>query len=84
VSSGSPPLREHREDIPSLVTFFMANYNRTLGKAIATVSDRAMDLLMNRIWPGNIKELKSVIEMAMISSRGPSLELPERMRNQPK
>ena len=66
------------------MTFFMANYNRTLGKAIATVSDRAMDLLMNRIWPGNIKELKSVIEMAMISSRGPSLELPERMRNQPK
>jgi DNA-binding NtrC family response regulator len=78
-----PPLREHREDIPSLVALFMARYNRTLGKAIVTVSDRTMELLMARDWPGNVKELKGVIELAMIMSKGSSLELPERLHPQP-
>ncbi|MDR3671295.1 MAG: sigma 54-interacting transcriptional regulator [Holophaga sp.] len=76
-----PPLRERREDIPSFVATFMARFNRILGKSIERVSDRAMELLMARAWPGNLRELENVIELAMITCPGPILEFPERQPN---
>jgi DNA-binding NtrC family response regulator len=76
-----PPLRERREDIPDFVAAFMARFNRILGSAIRQISDRTMGLLMVKAWPGNIRELENLIELGMITSRGPSLELPARQRD---
>ena len=61
-----PPLRERREDIPKLVEHFMAKYNSQMGKNCVSVSERAMNVLMNYEWKGNIRELQNVIERAII------------------
>jgi DNA-binding NtrC family response regulator len=61
-----PPLRERREDIPLLVQTFLTEFNRTNGKAIRAVDQDAMDILEHYQWPGNIRELRNVIERATI------------------
>ncbi len=61
-----PPLREHKEDIPELVGFFIRKYNPHRGTNIQNVTPRAMEVLMKHDWPGNIRELNNVIERAMI------------------
>lgn len=77
-----PPLREHREDIPSLVELIMAGFNRTLGKDFRTVSQRTLGILLAKAWPGNVRELKHLIELTMIATQGPILELPPRLGDQ--
>ena len=71
-----PPLRERRDDIPSLVAHFMDKNNRNLGKTIKSVPNKTMDFFMQYNWPGNIRELENMIERAMILSTGNRLELP--------
>ncbi|MGB9639608.1 MAG: sigma-54-dependent transcriptional regulator [Anaerolineales bacterium] len=61
-----PPLREHKEDIPELVGFFIRKYNPHRGTNIQNVTPRAMEILIKHDWPGNIRELNNVIERAMI------------------
>jgi len=61
-----PPLRERREDIPLLVQTFLSEFNRTNGKAIRAVDHEAMYILERYPWPGNIRELRNVIERATI------------------
>lgn len=61
-----PPLREHKEDIPELVGFFIRKYNPHRGTNIQNVTPRAMEVLIRHDWPGNIRELNNVIERAMI------------------
>jgi transcriptional regulator with GAF, ATPase, and Fis domain len=56
-----PPLREHKEDIPELASYFLGLFNR--GKRL---SKDAMQKLINYNWPGNIRELRNVIERAVI------------------
>ena len=70
-----PPLREHRTDIPLLVWFFITELQGPLGKTIETVTPAAMDALTSYDWPGNIRELRNVVERAMILTRGTTLEL---------
>ena len=70
-----PSLREHRSDIPLLVWFFIAELQGPLGKTIETIPTVAMDALTSYDWPGNIRELRNVIERAMILSPGTTLEL---------
>ncbi len=60
------PLRERREDIPSLVAYFIGLFNREFRKIIRGVDPRAMEILLQYRWPGNVRELKNVIERAMI------------------
>jgi transcriptional regulator with GAF, ATPase, and Fis domain len=74
-----PPLRERREDIPALVKIFAAEFSRKLGKKIDTLSPDMLQALEQYSWPGNIRELKNVIERAVIISPGATLhvELPE-------
>jgi len=57
-----PPLRERKEDIPVLVEHFVAVYNREFGKNIRGLTKDALSLMVNYDWPGNIRELKNVIE----------------------
>jgi formate hydrogenlyase transcriptional activator len=61
-----PPLRQRREDIPILVQYFIDRYTRELGKNIRTVSKETLDLFQSYSWPGNIRELRNVIERSII------------------
>jgi DNA-binding NtrC family response regulator len=61
-----PPLRERREDIPLLVDFYLDLFRKHQGKPLPGVSKRSMDLLVAHSWPGNIRELKNVLEYAAI------------------
>ena len=61
-----PPLRERREDIPMLVQYFIDRYARELGKNIRTVSKETLGLFQSYAWPGNIRELRNVIERSII------------------
>ncbi len=61
-----PPLRARREDIPLLVQTFLTEFNRTNAKGIRAVDQEAMYLLERYPWPGNIRELRNVIERATI------------------
>ena len=61
-----PPLRQRREDIPMLVQHFIDRYARELGKNIRTVSKETLDLFQSYTWPGNIRELRNVIERSII------------------
>ena len=75
-----PPLRERSEDIPSLVWAFVEEFSETMGKTIESIPSTAMDSLKHYRWPGNVREVRNIIERAMIVSSGPTLniDLPER------
>lgn len=63
-----PPLRERREDIPSLAELFVKRYAVKYGKEIRGIEPKAMEHLTNARWPGNIRELKHAIEKSVILS----------------
>jgi formate hydrogenlyase transcriptional activator len=64
-----PPLRERTEDIPALVWAFVQQFEKKMGKRIESIPQKSMDALSHYPWPGNIRELKNVIEHAMIISQ---------------
>lgn len=61
-----PPLRERSSDIPYLVDYYINYFNNHHGLNIRTVTDEAKNLLVKYAWPGNIRELRNVIEHAFI------------------
>lgn len=61
-----PALRERLEDIPILADYFIRHYNQQFQKNIKNISDTVRQLLMKYHWPGNIRELRNVIERAVI------------------
>ena len=71
-----PPLRERREDIPLLVNYFVWKVSARMRKQIKSIPKRAMEILTNCPWKGNIRELANFIERAVILSRGHELEVP--------
>ena len=71
-----PALRERVEDIPDLARFFMEMFSKRFGKTFNTITKRDLDTLMNYHWPGNIRELRHVIERAVLLSRGNRLVIP--------
>ena len=70
-----PPLRERKEDIPELVDFFRAKYSREFGKRIRGLDQPALKALNAYGWPGNIRQLESVIERAVILSDQETISL---------
>lgn len=70
-----PPLRERMEVIPQLVWLFAKDLGRTMGKAIESIPKGDMQSLQQYSWPGNIRELRNVVEHAMIVARGKVLRL---------
>ncbi|KIH76987.1 PAS domain S-box-containing protein [Geoalkalibacter ferrihydriticus] len=74
-----PPLRQRKEDIPLLVNYFVAKYNKKIGKKIADVSKETLNTLAQYHWPGNVRELESVIERAIITSQGTTLRIQDRL-----
>jgi PAS domain S-box-containing protein len=73
-----PPLRQRPEDIPLLVTHFVAKFNKKMGRKIETVAKDTMTALQEYHWPGNVRELESVIERAIITSPGIALQVLDR------
>ncbi|MDP2167420.1 MAG: sigma-54 dependent transcriptional regulator [Thermodesulfovibrionales bacterium] len=61
-----PPLRERREDIPELADLFMKKYSREFGKRIKGIEPSALKALGDYGWPGNIRQLESVVEKAVL------------------
>ncbi len=73
ISIHIPPLRERKEDIPLLVEHFVDKFNIEMGKSIEGVNEGAMRLLMDFAWPGNARELRNVIERAMVVTKGKTI-----------
>jgi formate hydrogenlyase transcriptional activator len=71
-----PPLRERREDIPLLVSYFVQRFAKQMQKKVETIPAVVMKALTAWKWPGNIRELENLIERAVILTRGTSLEAP--------
>jgi len=63
-----PPLRERREDIPLLVSEFLQNHPLAREKAVTSISETAMQQLLQHDWPGNVRELWNVLERAVLTA----------------
>ena len=70
-----PPLRERTEDIPLLVWHFVREFSAALDKRIDSIPPQNMELLRRHTWPGNIRELRNVVERAMVVATGPELTI---------
>ena len=71
-----PPLRERAEDIPLLVQRFVEEFSKTFAKRIDTIDKDNLAALQLYSWPGNIRELRNVVERAMITATGRRLTIP--------
>ncbi|RYG47647.1 MAG: DNA-binding response regulator, partial [Chitinophagaceae bacterium] len=69
-----PSLRERKEDLPALAHYFVEHYNRKTGKKLQGVSEHVLARLMAYDWPGNIRELKHLIERGVLLCRGTILD----------
>ncbi len=78
-----PALRDRTQDIQLLVSYFVKKFSATMGKKVESVPAKAMEMLKQYPWPGNIRELEHVIERAVILSQGPELELGDWMPKGP-
>ena len=65
-----PPLRERREDIPELVNHFLARFAAERRTAAPSISDEAMAALQAHDWPGNVRQLRNIIERTIILAPG--------------
>lgn len=70
-----PPLRERKSDIPLIARFFMNKYSQSMNKNITDISPETLEMLMEYTWPGNIRELRNVIERAMVGAQGQCIEI---------
>ena len=70
-----PPLRERIADIPAFAAVFLDQFNREMGKSIQGVSPAALSALRNHTWPGNIRELRNVLERAAVFCEAEQIEL---------
>ncbi len=71
-----PPLRERREDIPVLVRYFVKEFATRMRKQIDAIPAEAMEALVRYSWPGNIRELRNVVERSVILTSGRRLRIP--------
>lgn len=70
-----PPLRDRSTDIPLLVTYLVTQLTEAIGKRIDDIDPATMDQLVRYAWPGNIRELRNVLERAVILTTGRTLRL---------
>lgn len=79
-----PSLRDRREDIPPLVSYFIVRYSKKAGKKINTINTKALQELSEYDWPGNIRELEHLIERSVLLATGDTIKeihLPQQKRN---
>jgi DNA-binding NtrC family response regulator len=70
-----PPLRERKEDIPSLVRYFIQRFSQESKKNFTDISGAALEKLTANEWPGNIRELANVVERAIVLGQPPTIEI---------
>ncbi len=75
ISINIPPLRDRREDIPDLVSYFLQKFATEYGLATPNFSKKAIDYLTQLEWPGNIRQLQNVISKALLSSKNTTLDV---------
>jgi two-component system nitrogen regulation response regulator GlnG len=81
-----PPLRERREDIPLLIEHFLPHLGHSLGRTVHSVTPEAQKVLYGCAWPGNIRQLQSVLKYAIVQGSGDVVTLdclPENLRLSP-
>lgn len=79
-----PPLREHAEDIPELLDYFLETFAAAYGRRRKHFSEPAMDVLLRYRWPGNVRELRNLVERMVIMVSGDRIErrhLPQTLVN---
>jgi formate hydrogenlyase transcriptional activator len=69
-----PALRERREDIPTLASYFIARYAKKAGKRINTINSKVLQELVQYQWPGNIRELEHLIERSVLLTPGDTIK----------
>jgi formate hydrogenlyase transcriptional activator len=69
-----PPLRERKEDIPTLAAHFLVKHARKGSKSATSISPRVMKQLMAYDWPGNVRELEHLIERSVLLTSGPTVD----------
>jgi two-component system response regulator AtoC len=69
-----PPLRERKEDIPLLVPHFINKYSESMNKNVVGITSKALDVLMNYKWYGNVRELENTIERAIVLTDRENIE----------
>ena len=69
-----PPLREHKEDIPTLAGSFLERFARESGKTLQGITPQALRMLMDYHWPGNVRELENVMQRGVALSSGSMLD----------
>ena len=74
-----PALRKRTEDIPELAEFFLQKFNAETGRKLRGFTPRAMEQLVRYRWPGNVREMKNVVERAIVLSEGESIDLEDLM-----
>jgi transcriptional regulator with GAF, ATPase, and Fis domain len=78
-----PPLRDRPEDIEQLLAYFVERFQQKSGKRVTGISDRALHILKNYPWPGNVREIENCMERAVIVAAGRTItekDLPEAIR----
>lgn len=68
-----PPLRERKEDIPSLSYHFLQKYSEYLGKDVTHISAEAMKVLISHEWPGNVRQLENTVHRAILLCTGKTI-----------
>jgi transcriptional regulator with GAF, ATPase, and Fis domain len=75
VSVSLPSLRERREDIPLLASYFMTKFSKQCGRRVRSISPQAKACLLRYNWPGNVRELENAIERAVVLGEGEVIEV---------
>ncbi len=65
-----PPLRDRKDDIRSLVRYYLDRYSHDMGKTVRDIDPSALNVMANYLWPGNVRELQNVVERAIIIADG--------------
>jgi len=80
-----PPLRERKEDIPILTTAFLKRFSKELNIEEKKIAPETMEMLLEYKWPGNVREIKNIIERLVIMTKGRVIspeDVPPAIRNQ--
>jgi DNA-binding NtrC family response regulator len=70
-----PPLRERRTDIPLIAKYFLSKYAQSMNKNVVNFSPQAMEMFVGYDWPGNIREVRNVVERAMVVAQGSQIQV---------
>jgi DNA-binding NtrC family response regulator len=70
-----PPLRERRTDIPLIAKYFLSKYAQSMNKNVVGFAPQAMEMFTGYDWPGNIREVRNVVERAMVVAQGPQIQV---------